>query len=89
MATDKKTSFDPHYWEKCYVFSCKKSRCPFVELCFRAQKDHQNEMKKFAEILNQKIAGGSDLSDLSPLEKVNLIHLIRDHGVKLTYEISN
>jgi hypothetical protein len=86
MNEHTKTSFDPHYWEKCFVFTCRKGQCPFVKLCFRAQKDHENEMKKFIGSLNKKITEGFDLTNLSPTDKGNLFHLIKKHGLKLTCE---
>jgi hypothetical protein len=77
-----KSSFDPHYWEKCYVFRCKKNECPYVEPCFGAQRRDQEKTKNFIEEMNGKISQGIDLEKLNTVEKINFYHSIKKHGAK-------
>jgi len=74
--------FDPHYWEGCFTFKCKKGQCDYFTECFAAQKEDQKETENFIKNINQKLSDKIKLSDLSPLEKVMINHAIEKHGVE-------
>ena len=82
MAERLRGSFDPHYWENCYVFRCRGKECPYIVPCFGAEKREKEEVEGFIESLNRRIFEGFDLGMLSPIERIQLNHAIEKHGVR-------
>jgi len=81
MAKYDTNGFDPHYWEKCYVFRCKKGECPFVSLCFAAQAKDHKETKTVVQSLEDQISKG-EKTTLTPQERLTLAHATEKHGIE-------
>jgi len=78
--------FDPHHWEGCFIFRCKKKECSYIMQCYAAQQRDQKETEEFIEALNKRLLEGFDVNMLSPIEKAKLEHAIEKHGVRFDSE---
>ena len=78
MAKYDTQGFEPHYWERCYLFRCRKGECPYVTVCFAAQAKDHKEAKAFVESLGSR---AEDKAKLTVTERINLEHAVRKHGI--------
>jgi len=77
-----KNYFDPHYWQKCFVFRCRADCCPFVADCYASRKRDRQAAEESVQKLNHLLFEGSTLDRLlSSGKRVEVEHLLESHGV--------
>jgi len=79
----KLTYFDPHYWERCFVFRCRAGCCPFVADCYAARMEDQRRTREIVEQFNAELSKGFRLQNIlaDRSKALEVQHLIESHGV--------
>jgi len=82
--TQKENYFDPHFWQRCFVFRCRAGCCPFVADCYASRQKDRKEAEETVRRLNRMLLGGSTLKTLMAGEdRLEIEHLMDAHGVVL------
>ncbi len=71
--------FGPHYWERCYVFRCRKGECPFVTHCFAAEAEDRKETRELVQSLYNQATRGEEESPLTASQRARLDHARRKY----------
>lgn len=78
----KENYFDPHFWQRCFVFRCRAGCCPFVADCYASRQRDRKLAEETVHALNRMLAEGSTLEELMAGEsRLEVEHLVESHGV--------